>query len=87
MVITILGIGQIMYGLMIHKHGRGKMTSKELWEREQRQVYREFLKEYLAEGYDIGEAKSLAKQDTKEVMEDKLDFVEDLYDNTLDDLD
>jgi hypothetical protein len=63
------------------------MTSKELWEREQRQVYREFLKEYLAEGYNIGEAKSLAKQDTKEVMEDKLDFVEDLYDNTLDDLD
>ena len=63
------------------------MTSKELWEREQRQVYREFLKEYLAEGYDIGEAKSLAKQDTKEVMEDKLEFVEDLYDNTLDDLD
>jgi|TARA_R100000808_G_C2154221_1_gene165068 hypothetical protein len=63
------------------------MTSKELWEREQRQVYREFLKEYLAEGYDMAEAKSLAKQDTKEVMEDKLDFVEDLYDNTLDDLD
>jgi hypothetical protein len=87
MVIITLTIGQIMYGLMILKHGRGKMTSKELWEREQRQVYREFLKEYLAEGYDIGEAKSLAKQDTKEVMEDKLDFVEDLYDNTLDDLD
>ena len=63
------------------------MTSKELWEREQRQVYREFLKEYLAEGYDMAEAKSLAKQDTKEVMQDKLDFVEDLYDNTLDDLD
>ena len=63
------------------------MTSKELWEREQRQVYREFLKEYLAEGYDIAEAKSLAKQDTKEVMEDKLDFVEELYDNTLNDLD
>ena len=63
------------------------MTRKELWEREQRQVYREFLKEYLAEGYDMAEAKSLAKQDTKEVMEDKLDFVEDLYDNTLDNLD
>ena len=63
------------------------MTSKDIWEREQRQVYREFLKEYLAEGYDIVEAKSLAKQDTKEVMEDKLDFVEELYDNTLNDLD
>ncbi len=41
----------------------------------------------LWEREHIGEAKSLAKQDTKEVMEDKLDFVEDLYDNTLDDLD
>jgi len=76
-----------MYGLTILKHGKERMTSKELWEREQRQVYREFLKEYLAEGYDIAEAKSLAKQDTKEVMEDKLDFVEELYDNTLNDLD
>ena len=76
-----------MYGLTILKHGKERMTSNELWEREQRQVYREFLKEYLAEGYDIAEAKSLAKQDTKEVMEDKLDFVEELYDNTLNDLD
>jgi len=76
-----------MYGLTIQEHGRERMTSKDIWEREQRQVYREFLKEYLAEGYDIAEAKSLAKQDTKEVMEDKLDFVEELYDNTLNDLD
>jgi len=76
-----------MYGLTILKHGKERMTSKDIWEREQRQVYREFLKEYLAEGYDIAEAKSLAKQDTKEVMEDKLDFVEELYDNTLNDLD
>jgi len=58
-----------------------------LWRQEQSQVYREFLKEYLAEGYDFKEAKQLAKQDTKEVMEDKLDFVEDLWDNSLDDLD
>ena len=55
--------------------------------REQSQVYREFLKEYLTEGYDLEEAKTLAKQDTKEVMQDKLDFVDDLYDNVLDDLD
>ena len=58
-----------------------------LWKQEQSQVYREFLKEYLAEGYDFKEAKQLAKQDTKEVMEDKLDFVEELWDNSLDELD
>ena len=58
-----------------------------LWRQEQSQVYREFLKEYLTEGYDFKEAKELAKKDTEEVMEDKLDFVEELWDNTLDDLD
>jgi hypothetical protein len=54
--------------------------------REQSQVYREFLKEYLTEGYDLEEAKTLAKQDTKEVMQDKLDFVEELWDNSFDEL-
>ena len=58
-----------------------------LWRQEQSQVYREFLKEYLTEGYDFKEAKELAKKDTEEVMEDKLDFVEELWDDTLDDLD
>ena len=58
-----------------------------LWRQEQSQVYREFLKEYLTEGYDFKEAKELAKKDTEEVMEDKLDFVEELWDNKLDDLD
>jgi|TARA_R100000093_G_scaffold4566_1_gene4214 hypothetical protein len=55
--------------------------------REQSQVYREFLKEYLEEGYNLEEARDLAKKDTQEVMQDKLDFVDDLYDNVLDDLD
>ena len=54
--------------------------------REQSQVYREFLKEYLTEGYDLEEAKALAKQDTKEVMQDKLDFVEELWDNSFEEL-
>jgi|TARA_R110002020_G_scaffold194739_2_gene395621 hypothetical protein len=54
--------------------------------REQSQVYREFLKEYLTEGYDLEESKALAKQDTKEVMQDKLDFVEELWDNSFDEL-
>ena len=58
-----------------------------LWRQEQSQVYREFLKEYLTEGYDFKEAKELAKKDTEEVMEDKLDFVEELWDNSLDELD
>jgi|TARA_Y100000310_G_scaffold186333_1_gene186484 hypothetical protein len=66
---------------------QGIIMKTSLWRQEQSQVYREFLKEYLAEGYDFKEAKQLAKKDTEEVMEDKLDFVEELWDNTLDDLD
>tara|TARA_R100000656_G_scaffold117797_1_gene91303 strand:- start:1334 stop:1543 length:210 start_codon:yes stop_codon:yes gene_type:complete len=66
---------------------KGIIMKTSLWRQEQSQVYREFLKEYLAEGYDFKEAKQLAKKDTEEVMEDKLDFVEELWDNTLDDLD
>ena len=56
----------------------------ELWKQEQSQVYREFLKEYLTEGYDLEEAKDFARRDTKEVMQDKLDFVEELWDNSFD---
>ncbi len=58
----------------------------ELWKQEQSQVYREFLKEYLTEGYDLEEAKDFARRDTKEVMQDKLDFVEELWDNSFDEL-
>ena len=57
-----------------------------LWRQEQSQVYREFLKEYLTEGYDLEEAKDFARRDTKEVMQDKLDFVEELWDNSFDEL-
>ena len=36
---------------------------------------------------DIAEAKTLARKDAKEIMKEQLDFVEELYDNTLNDLD
>jgi len=50
-------------------------------------VYRELVRDYLDDGYDIAEAKFNARKDAKEVMKDQLDFVEELYDNTLNDLD
>ena len=60
---------------------------KHLWNIEFDRVYKEILREYIDDGYDIAEAKTLAKKDTKEIMQEQLDFVEELYDNTLNDLD
>ena len=58
-----------------------------LWDKEFNRQYKEILRDYLDDGYDLAEAKTLARQDTKEIMKDQLDFVEELYDNTLKDLD
>ena len=60
---------------------------RHLWDIEFDRVYKEILREYIDDGYDIAEAKTLAKKDTKEIMQEQLDFVEELYDNTLNDLD
>jgi hypothetical protein len=58
-----------------------------LWDKESNRVYKEILRDYLDDGYDIAEAKTLARKDAKEIMKEQLDFVEELYDNTLNDLD
>ena len=58
-----------------------------LWDKEFNRVYKEILRDYLDDGYDIAEAKHNARKDTKEIMKEQLDFVEELYDNTLNDLD
>tara|TARA_R110000803_G_scaffold33464_1_gene73283 strand:+ start:962 stop:1150 length:189 start_codon:yes stop_codon:yes gene_type:complete len=61
--------------------------TKHLWEEEFERQYAELVKEYIEEGYDRVEAKIRAMKDTKESMQDQLDFVEELWDKTLDSLD
>jgi hypothetical protein len=61
--------------------------TKHLWEEEFDIQYTELYKEYREEGYDEVEAKIRAMKDTKESMRDQLDFVEELWDKTLDSLD
>ena len=58
-----------------------------LWDKEYNRVYKELVLDYLDDGYEIAEAKHNARKDAKEIMKDQLDFVEELYDNTLNDLD
>ena len=60
---------------------------KNLWDKEYERVLEEIYRDYLDEGYDKVEARTLARTDAKEIMKDQLDFVEELYDNTLNSLD
>ncbi len=65
------------------------MSSKNinLWDKERNKMFWTFVKEYEEEGYSKQEAKKLAKKEVNEVMEDKKDFVNELYNITLDDYD
>ena len=61
--------------------------SKNLWEKEERQVFRSLTRQYKQEGYDIKEAKKLAREETNEIMLDKKEFAENLYQQALEDFD
>ena len=60
---------------------------KNLWEKEERQVFRSLTRQYRQEGYDIKEAKKLAREETNEIMSDKIEFAENLYEQVLNDFD
>ena len=49
---------------------------RHLWDIEFNRVYKEIFRDYLDDGYDIAEAKHNARKDTKEIMQEQLDFVE-----------
>lgn len=66
---------------------RIKKMNKNLWDKEERQVFRSLTRQYKQEGYDSKEAKKLARQETKEIMSDKIEFAETLYEQALQDLD
>jgi uncharacterized membrane protein len=61
--------------------------TKNLWEKEERQVFRSLTRQYKQEGYDIKEAKKLAREETNEIMSDKIEFAETLYEQALEDFD
>ena len=57
-----------------------------LWDKEYNRIYKDFVREYLDDGYSLDEAERNAKRDAKEMMKDQLDFVEDLWDKAFKDL-
>ena len=53
---------------------------KNFWDKDRKSIYRSLVKEYEKEGYDMRDAKRLAKMETDEVMADKEYFVNNLID-------
>ena len=56
--------------------------SKNIWQRERNNIFRSLVKQYLGEGYEEKEAKKLAKEETEEIMEDKEDFIENIWEES-----
>ena len=60
--------------------------SKNLWQKERQQLFRELVKQYSGEGYTQKESKKLAKKEINEIMEDKEDFVRKIWKETFGDV-
>ena len=60
--------------------------SKNLWQKERQALFRDLVKQYQEEGYDSREAKKYAKQEINEIMEDKENFVQNIWKETFTDV-
>tara|TARA_R110002012_G_scaffold277611_1_gene465117 strand:- start:1317 stop:1502 length:186 start_codon:yes stop_codon:yes gene_type:complete len=56
--------------------------SKNLWDQERRTLFKNLLKEYEDEGYTREEAGKLARKEVNEMMVDKEDFVNKIWDQS-----
>ena len=59
--------------------------AKNLWEKERNHLFRDLTRQYSDEGYTANEAKKLAKEEIDEIMEDKENFVDNLWEETFND--
>ena len=58
---------------------------KNLWQKERGAIFRNLVRQYSEEGYNNKEAKRLARQEVDEIMEDKDDFVNEIWAEQFDD--
>ena len=58
--------------------------AKNLWQKERNNIFRDLVKQYVDEGYDTKEAKRLSKRELDEIMEDREDFVNRLWNQSYD---
>jgi|TARA_R100000781_G_scaffold106121_1_gene70086 hypothetical protein len=53
--------------------------SKNLWQKERRTIFKSILKEYEAEGYNKKEAGQRARKEADEIMTEKEDFINNIW--------
>ena len=54
------------------------MMTRNLWQRERKELFRSLVGQYKSEGYNDKESRRLARLEADEIMDDKESFVEDI---------
>ena len=60
--------------------------TKNFWQKDRAILFKNFVRQYKEEGYNVKEARQLAKIEINEVMADKEDFVDNLWKETFEDV-
>jgi hypothetical protein len=59
--------------------------TKNLWQMDRNEIFRDLVDQYLDEGYSKREARKLAKQEADEIMIDKNEFVDTVWEESFHD--
>jgi len=59
--------------------------TKNFWEKDKEVLFKNLVKQYKEEGYNIKESKHFAKIEINQIMEDKEDFINNLWKETFED--
>jgi hypothetical protein len=61
--------------------------SRTFIQKERQRIFRELTRQYQQDGYDIREAKRIAKRDTDDIMSDKETFIDNYIQDTWENVD
>ena len=61
--------------------------SRSFLQKERQRIFRDLTRQYQQDGYNIREAKRIAKQDTDDIMADKETFIDNYVKDTWEDAD
>ena len=60
---------------------------RDFMSKERKSLFRSITRQYMQEGYDVREAKRLAKREVDDIMSDRENFVDNLIRDTWEDID
>ena len=61
--------------------------TKDFMSKERKSLFRSITRQYMQEGYDVREAKRLAKREVDDIMSDRENFMDNLIRDTWEDVD